>query len=158
MCLPLLEANPLVFSALPFQAERVLIIKKFSGSVCPRHCCCQSMQAYVTPWLRQLGASDGWPAAVLALTPVGRLRHGRTPSLPWIHSKEFIPDNPYPSVCREQSLEFAVTPLEVAVRCLPVLPSYIFMDSRYHFFIPTAAPYQQRCLVGTVHTYTFQHF
>lgn len=82
VCLPLLEANPMVFSALPFQAERVLIIQKFSGSVRPRHCCCQSVRAYVTPWLRQLGAGDGWPAAVLALAPVGRLRRGRTPSLP----------------------------------------------------------------------------
>lgn len=65
------------------------------------------------------------------------------PSLPRIHSSEFIPDNPCPSVSREQSLGFATVPLEKAVHCLSILPVTYLRAPNISYLCQQLSPYQQ---------------
>ena len=141
--LPSLEASPMVFSALPSQLEVSWLFKKkekFSESTCPCHrwgavvVISVYVFVYITPrWgsvIPDLQLCRPWhPCEGLAI--VG------PPSLPWIHSTEFIPDNPCPSVFGEQSLAFAIMLLETAAHCLLSLP-VIYLWIRFHLFMSTA--------------------
>ena len=99
--------------------------RRQSVCVCLHHCLHHCLQHCLHHWPPRWGSVIPDLQLCWPWHPCEGLAMVGPPSLPWIHSTEFIPDNPCPSVFGEQSLAFAIMLLETLSS---QSSSYTFMD------------------------------